>query len=219
MLAINTAFMTANLALKTADGQIVLKDIEAKSKHSESVLKVIDEMCQETGTNVLNVGTVAVIVGPGSFTGLRIGTSVAKALGCVKEDLKLIALSSLEFMAYNVYKNTRASTDFVCVINALSDLFFVAYFDKNGIKLVNEKMIEKDEFEKIELPIFSLKGDLRSSKCIEIEPSCADLLDFALLKESKGEFVTEGELLPLYLRLSQAEDNLAKKTKKRLLND
>ena len=53
MLAINTAFMTANLALKTADGQVVLKDIESKSKHSESVLKVIDEMCQETGITYL----------------------------------------------------------------------------------------------------------------------------------------------------------------------
>ena len=42
MLAINTAFMTANLALQTSDGKIVLRDIDAKSKHSENVLKTID---------------------------------------------------------------------------------------------------------------------------------------------------------------------------------
>ena len=214
MLAINTAFMTANLALKTADGQVVLKDIESKSKHSESVLKVIDEMCQETGTNVLDVGTVSVVVGPGSFTGLRIGTAVAKALGCAKSDLKFVALSSLELMAYNVYKNHLANGDFVCVLNALSDLFFVAYFDKNGIKLVCEKMIDKTEFDKIDLPMFSLKGDLNNPRCTDIEISCGDLLEFSLLKESQNEFVSESELLPVYLRKSQAEDMLAKKEKK-----
>lgn len=214
MLAINTAFMTANLALKTADGQVVLKDIESKSKHSENVLKVIDEMCQETKTNVLEVGTVAVVVGPGSFTGLRIGTAVAKALGCVNEKLKFLALSSLELMAYKVQKAKLANGKFVCVINALSDLFFVAYFDKNGIKLVNEKMIDKTEFEKIDLPIFCLRGDLRQSTCKEIDLECEDLLEFALKEEAAEKFVGEDELLPMYLRLSQAEAALAKKEKK-----
>ena len=88
MLAINTAFMTANLALKTAKGKTVLKDIDAKSKHSENVLKTIDQMCEEANVNILDVKTVAVVVGPGSFTGLRIGTAIAKALGAVNKDLK-----------------------------------------------------------------------------------------------------------------------------------
>lgn len=214
MLAINTAFMTANLVLKTADGQVVLRDVDARSKHSESVLFTIDQMCQEAGVKVLDVGTVATVVGPGSFTGLRIGTAVAKALGCANPKLNFVALSSLELMAYIVYKNNLASTDFVCVLNALSDLFFVAYFDKNGIKLVNEKIVDRTEFEKINLPLFSLKGDLVDSRCKEIEISGKDLLDFALLKEEKKEFVKEDELLPVYLRLSQAEDMLAKKQKK-----
>ncbi len=214
MLAINTAFMTANLALKTTKGQVVLKDIESKSKHSENLLKVIDQMCQEAGINVLEVETIAVVVGPGSFTGLRIGTSVAKALGCVKKSLKFISVSSLELMAYNVYKNGLAKGDFACVLNALSDLYFVAYFDKNGIKLESERMIDKNEFENIKLPIFALKGDLRNSICTEIELECQDLLDFALIKENKNQFVSEKELLPVYLRLSQAEAALAKKEKK-----
>ncbi len=214
MLAINTAFMTANLALKTTKGQVVLKDIESKSKHSENLLKVIDQMCKEAGINVLEVETIAVVVGPGSFTGLRIGTSVAKALGCVKKSLKFISVSSLELMAYNVYKNGLAKGDFVCVLNALSDLYFVAYFDKNGIKLESERMIDKNEFENIKLPIFALKGDLRNPICTEIELECQDLLDFALIKENKNEFVSEKELLPVYLRLSQAEAALANKEKK-----
>lgn len=214
MLAINTAFMTANLALKTPKGQIILKDIDAKSKHSENVLKTIDEMCQETQTNVLDVETVAVVVGPGSFTGLRIGTAIAKALGCVNNNLKFVALSSLELMAYTLTKHEKVSGEFVCVINALSDLFFVANFDENGIKIQEERMIDKAEFSAIKLPKYALKDDLQVEGVAEIEIECEDVLNFALKKEIENKFVSLEDLSPMYLRLSQAEDMLAKKAKK-----
>lgn len=214
MLAINTAFMTANLALKTADGKVALKDIDAHSKHSENVLKTIDEMCQETGVDVLDVGTVAVVVGPGSFTGLRIGTAVAKALGCVNCDLKFVALSSLELMANIVVSKKLNKGNFVCALNALSDLYFVAYFDKTGIKLQEERMIEKQEFLQIKDQIFGLKDDLKDKNINEIEITCEDVLAFAEKQEKLGKFVGVNELLPVYLRPSQAEDNLLKKAKK-----
>ncbi len=214
MLAINTAFMTANLALETPDGRTIYRELDAHSKHSENVLKTIDEMCQEGGIDVLDVETVAVVVGPGSFTGLRIGTAIAKALGCVNKKLKFIGLSSLELMANIVSKNKLCSENFVCVLNALSDLYFVAYFDKTGIILQEERMIDKQEYLGIKQPIFGLKGDLQDDRINQIEIMSEDLLIFAKRQEKLGKFVTLDELLPVYLRLSQAEDNLLKKSKK-----
>lgn len=213
MLAINTAFMTANLALKTPKGKVVLKDIDAKSKHSENVLKTIDQMCEEAKCNILDVGTVAVVVGPGSFTGLRIGTAIAKALGCANEKTKFVAISSLELMAFIANKHKQLHKKFVCAINALSDLYFVAYFDEKGIKLQEEKMVDKNTFDSIKEPIFVLKGDIEG-KFNEIEISTADFLEFALLLEENKKFVKESELVPVYLRLSQAEANLSQKGKK-----
>lgn len=213
MLVINTAFMTANLALKTDKGA-VLKDIDAKSKHSENVLKTIDEMCQEMNVDILQVDTVAVVTGPGSFTGLRIGVAIAKALGCVREDIKFISLSSLELMAYIIGKQGLCKKKFTCALNALSDNFFVAEFDENGIKTQEERMIDRQEYSAVKTPIFTLKGDGVSGGVAELEISCEDLLEFAVSKEKKEEFVTLEELLPKYLRLSQAEDNLLKKCKK-----
>lgn len=214
MLAINTAFMTANLALKTKKGVVCLKDVDAKSKHSENVLKTIDEMCQECGENILNLETVAVVVGPGSFTGLRIGTSIAKALGCANKDLKFIAISSLSLMAYIAHKRGVVSHKFVCVLNALSDLYFVAYFDENGIMIENEKMIDRNEFDKIQETKVSLKDDLSFENLLQIEISGQELLEYALVLESEHKFVDEKQLVPAYLRLSQAEDMLEKKSKK-----
>lgn len=214
MLAINTAFMTANLALKTAEGKVVLKDIDAKSKHSENVLKSIDEMCQEVSTEVIDVGTVAVVVGPGSFTGLRIGVAIAKALGCAGKDLKFVSLSSLQLMAYKIAKSKLNSGAFVCVINALSDLFFVAQFDADGKIVGEERMISKEEYQQIDIEKFALAGDVQTSDVKEMEIDCKDLLDFALEKEEQGDFVLPDDLNPSYLRLSQAEDMLAQKAKK-----
>jgi len=214
MLAINTAFMTANLALKTPDGKIVLKDIDAKSKHSENVLKTIDEMCQEANVDVLETQTIAVVVGPGSFTGLRIGTAIAKALGNVNKKLNFVAISSLELMAYIALKNKKVNKKFVCVLNALSNLYFVAYFDENGIKLQEEKMIDAEQFAQIKEQKVVLLGDLQIDGAVEVEITPQDLLEFSLDKESKKEFVMEENLVPVYLRVSQAEDNLEKKTKK-----
>ncbi len=214
MLAINTAFMTANLALETPDGRTIYRELDAHSKHSENVLKTIDEMCQEGGVDVLDMETVAVVVGPGSFTGLRIGTAIAKALGCVNKKLKFIGLSSLELMANIVLKNKLCSENFVCVLNALSDLYFVAYFDKTGIILQEERMIDKQEYLAIKQPIFGLKGDLQDDRINQIEITSEDLFTFAKKQEKLGKFVALDELLPVYLRLSQAEDNLLKKSKK-----
>jgi len=213
MLAINTAFMTANLALEGANG-VVFRDIDAKSKHSENVLKTIDEMCQELSIDIKDVDSVAVVVGPGSFTGLRISASIAQALGCVNKGLKFVALSSLELMSYIIVKNKLASQNFVCAINALSNLYFVCRFDKNGIKLCDEKMIEKQEFDSIDLPKFALLGDLKGDDLAFVEISCEDLYAFAKHKVGQNCFVKQEDLMPVYLRLSQAEDNLLKKSKK-----
>ena len=214
MLAINTAFMTANLALKTPNGQVYIKDIDAKSKHSENVLKTIDELCTQAKLNVLDVQTLAVVVGPGSFTGLRIGVAIAKALGCVNKNLKFVGISSLELMAYIAVKRKLVNKKFVCVLNALSNLYFVAYFDEKGIKLQEEEMIDAKQFDKIKQTKVVLAGDLQIENAVEIDITTDELLEFALQKEEKKEFVDENDLVPVYLRLSQAEDNLAKKAKK-----
>lgn len=214
MLAINTAFMTANLGLKSGDKK-VCREIDAKSKHSENVLKNIDLMCEELSININDIKTLAVVVGPGSFTGLRIGVAIAKALACVNKELKLISLSSLELMAYIIAQSQEVDENFVCVLNGLSGLYFVAEFDKNGRRVTEDKMITAEQLQKIEQFRVGLIGDntqLQTGKQIEIHSE--DVLNFAFLCKKEERFVDEKDLVPVYLRLSQAEDNLKIKNKK-----
>ncbi len=209
MLVINTAFKTANIGLKTADGRVFERQLDSSAKHSENVLKTIDEICEEAEVDVLSVDTVAVVTGPGSFTGLRIAVSIAKALGCVNKNLKFLSLSSLQLMAYISCKNHKHESDFVCALDALSKLYFVAEFDNNGNLLKEEKIVGENEFLSLNLPIIGLKGDLDVWQQVEI--STQDVLEFALIKEKEKNFVSADQLMPVYLRLSQAEDNLLTK--------
>ena len=199
LLAINTAFADADLALVVGEKSF-FRTIDAKSKHAENVLKNIDEMCEEAGVVFRNIDSVAVVIGPGSFTGIRIGVAIVKALSCVKNDLKIYPITSLELMAY-IYGHTD------CVhtaLNALSSLYFVATFE-NGEKVETEKMVDKlDENGKY----ITLKGDLSLKNAEVVEFSPEKLAEFALLKAQRGENISPSRLEPLYIRPSQAEANL-----------
>ena len=200
ILALNTAFMTANIGLILNNGERVESTIDAKSKHSENVLKTVDELLNQCNEKIQNVDEIAVVVGPGSFTGIRIGVALAKGFGSVNDNLKLLPISSLELMAYIYGHTDRVHT----ALNALSSLYFVATFE-NGEKVETEKMVDKlDENGKY----ITLKGDLSLKNAEVVEFSPEKLVEFALLKVQRGENISPSRLEPLYIRPSQAEANL-----------
>ena len=203
LLTINTAFMDANIGLVLDSGKILSRTIDAKSKHSENVLKTIDEMCEEGNVRFRDIDKVAVVIGPGSFTGIRIGVAIVKALGCVNLSLKVYPITSLELMAYIYLQNHKEKI--TCVLNALSNLYFTAKFDGDGKKLEKEKMVDKlNDDEKI----IVLKGDLNLPNSVSVELNTVSLVDFALKKIEKDMPISAENLEPLYLRPSQAEANL-----------
>lgn len=202
LLAINTAFMDANLGLAT-DEKTMERTIDSKSKHSENVLKTIDEMCEEANVLFRDIDKVAIIVGPGSFTGIRIGVAIIKALGCVREDLKVYPLTSLEFMAYIYQKNHKE--EITCALNALSNLYFVAHFDENGNKIEKEKMVESIDCKG---KLVTLAGDLNLSGAESVEMTTASFAEFAKQMVAKDHPISSEKLEPLYIRPSQAEANL-----------
>lgn len=209
ILMINTAFMTANLALSTSKGDF-FKDVSAKQGHSESVLPAIETLCEQAGVEIKDVDVVAVVIGPGSFTGLRIGVAIAKALKSVNPKIKFISLSSLQVMAYIIAQHKLSKGKFSCIINALSGLYFVAEFDKNGKALGEERLVEG--LKNVKFDKFALKDDLDEEDLQFVEISSKDLLEMAKIEQKNCNF--SETLEPKYIRLSQAEDNLLKKNKK-----
>ena len=101
ILGIETSGPLASVAL-LKDGEVQgMKVGEFKVTHSETLMPMIDELVKETGTKLESLDAIAVSAGPGSFTGLRIGSATAKGLGMALNK-PLIHIPTLHGMAYNL---------------------------------------------------------------------------------------------------------------------
>lgn len=98
VLGIDTATLACSVALVTEEAMVAEYTLQIKKTHSERLLPLIDRMLQDSGFTPGDLEGIAVAEGPGSFTGLRIGVSTARALGQVL-GIKLAGVSTLEALA------------------------------------------------------------------------------------------------------------------------
>ena len=80
LLAVDTTAAVASAALFKDGALLAAKEADAGKKHAETALPLIDELLEQTGVSIGNVDLFAVDIGPGSFTGVRIGVSLVNAL-------------------------------------------------------------------------------------------------------------------------------------------
>lgn len=130
ILAIESAGLVGGVCLLNRDTAEVigLCDFTGGSLHSQRTLPSIDWLMQRTGHDLSSVCTIAVSAGPGSFTGLRIGLSIAQALAWQLR-VPAIAVSSLEAIAYNAALSTTAMR-LCALIDARRGKFFTATFQR-----------------------------------------------------------------------------------------
>jgi tRNA threonylcarbamoyladenosine biosynthesis protein TsaB len=98
ILNIETATQVCSVALSDSGRIEQLRESREKNAHSTVITVFIDEIMKASGLDYSMIDAVAVSMGPGSYTGLRIGVSTAKGI-CYALDKPLIAISTLEAMA------------------------------------------------------------------------------------------------------------------------
>ena len=104
ILAIESSGLTASVAIM-CDGKIAAEyTVNNKKTHSQTLLPMISEIMDAVGMKPSDIDCIAISRGPGSFTGLRIGSATAKGLGLALNK-PLAEVSSLEALAYNMYGN------------------------------------------------------------------------------------------------------------------
>ncbi len=172
---------------------------------SKYALLKIKEIIEELGLTADNIDEIIVVNGPGSYTGLRVGVTIAKtyAWGLNK---KLIAVSSLYCMAVSI---TNASY-IVPVIDARRNYLFAGIYDKNYNEILKDKYISKEE---LLLEVKKLKGtcifvgttDIKGLNIVKYNPNINNIMKYL-----KGKYVKPHELIPNYLKKTEAEENLEK---------
>lgn len=105
VLALDSSGLVAAVAIVEEEQTIAEYTINYKKTHSQTLLPMLDEIVRMTEMDLTTVDAIAVAGGPGSFTGLRIGSATAKGLGLALNK-PLIHIPTLEGMAYNLYGST-----------------------------------------------------------------------------------------------------------------
>ena len=100
LLALDTSTSFAAVAVGLTDGSVLAASIDPTQKHGRNLVPAIRQVLELAGLRVTDLGGIAVGLGPGSYTGLRIGLTAAKTLAYAAS-IPLVALNSLEILATN----------------------------------------------------------------------------------------------------------------------
>ncbi|MDE5985226.1 MAG: tRNA (adenosine(37)-N6)-threonylcarbamoyltransferase complex dimerization subunit type 1 TsaB [Eubacterium sp.] len=216
ILSVDSSAVTASVAL--ADGDKIIKSefINAGLTHSETLLPMIKRVMNDYDFSRLDA--IAITAGPGSFTGVRIGVATVKGLA-FDADIPCISVSTLEAIAYNF---TDKNTIVCAVMDARRMQFYNALFkveDGKIIRLCEDRAIS----------IGDLREELKEYDNVIIAGDGAKLcydnigIDNVTLADEKVRYqngvgvsksalnkekISAAELMPVYLRMSQAEREL-----------
>ena len=126
VLAISTSSNICSVALLNENKCIKELNITDTKTHSENLMPLIDRVFKETGLTLNDINLLACDIGPGSFTGIRIGISTIKAFAEFK-NIPIIPVSSLEALAYNV----KTKKNICSLIDARNNQVYCGVFNKN----------------------------------------------------------------------------------------
>jgi tRNA threonylcarbamoyladenosine biosynthesis protein TsaB len=133
LLAIDTATEIFSVAIASSKGDSHLLEVDAGLRHSELSMECIDTLMRQASLNPEDLNGIVCMGGPGSFTGLRIGFSLAKGLACAL-GIPFAAVPTLDCMAWPL---SALPGIVATVIDAKKGAFFCALY-QNGKRLCDD---------------------------------------------------------------------------------
>jgi tRNA threonylcarbamoyladenosine biosynthesis protein TsaB len=223
ILGIETATEQVSVAIGGHEGVLGLVEVCRGRRHAETLAPAIEFVCTQADVRLDEISVVAVDVGPGLFTGMRVGLASAKALAQALR-VPMIGMSSLDLLAYPLRHTGRTV---VAIIDARKGELFYAFYRPvpGGVQrvleprcgtiddLIAEVMARSDDV------ICVGDGALRHRDEIVAElrcemaeqflsrPSAAPLVQLAHARALREEWVNPWEIQPLYMRLPDAQIN------------
>ena len=148
ILSIETSTKTSSIAIHEKGELIASQHIHIDKSHSEYLTLSIKYLFETSGFNLNDLEAVAISKGPGSYTGLRIGTSSAKGI-CYALDIKLIGINTLEAMALGISPHYSDKVILCPMIDArrMEVYCLLNRPDMSNIEETQSKIIDKHSFE------------------------------------------------------------------------
>lgn len=230
VLGIDSSGLTASAAIVEDDRLVAEYTVNYKKTHSQTLLPMLDEIVRMTETDLDSIDVIAVAAGPGSFTGLRIGSATAKGLGLALKK-PLAAVPTVEALAYNLW----GAKDVVCpLMDARRNQVYTGIYEfvQGELCTIEGQMAlgVKELAEKLNLlgreviflgdgvPVYRELLEEKLQAAHQYAPAhlnrqrAGAVAALGLSYARRGYLQSAAEHQPEYLRPSQAERERAKKT-------
>jgi tRNA threonylcarbamoyladenosine biosynthesis protein TsaB len=233
VLAIDSSTQLASVALYANDQPLFSEECFRQKSHSEWINGAVERAIGSFAGGWNQLDLITVSHGPGSFTGVRVATNLAKTIAFAKEK-PLMSFSSLEVLAHQAEATTE--TPYILpIINAFKNMVFCALYqrEENGtiVELKEPQTVEVSQINdwisvamtsattsKVQLlgdGFFSYENTFDPAKnqrwlrttCPKDHPVAKTLASLALNNWTKKQILHWRELVPTYLRASAAEEN------------
>ena len=215
ILALDTSTPQAGVAIGGPDGVIASFRLVNRGRHAETVAPAIEHVCRMAGTTLDEITALAIDIGPGLFTGLRVGIATANAIAFARA-IPIIPVSSLEILAHAARLSSRR---IVSVIDALSgEVYFASYRSEGiGVHALTEPRLATPDAVATELAALEedilVVGDGAQHYAERLAtgritiagasfqyPSAATLVEIAISRATQTTFVAGTDVQILYLK-------------------
>ena len=216
ILAVDTSSEICSVAILENDNVIVENSLNDGKTHSENLMTIMENTLEENKIKLSDIDLIACSVGPGSFTGIRIGVSSIKAIAEVL-DVPVAAVTSLEALAKNV---ELKDVTIVSLIDAKNDQVYAGIFDDeynkkeeyiaDSIYTVIERVKGYDNVIFVGIAAVKYKELLDSNfeNVVVAEnnlQSASSVGKIGYKKHKEKDLTSADTIMPMYLRKSQAE--------------
>ncbi|MDX1946284.1 MAG: tRNA (adenosine(37)-N6)-threonylcarbamoyltransferase complex dimerization subunit type 1 TsaB [Pirellulaceae bacterium] len=218
-LGIETSARAGSVALVAGDAVLAALQLPAATRSAQSLAPAIGQILSQTRKQMGEVGLVAATVGPGSFTGLRVGVTTAKtlayALGC-----DVLGLDTLDVIAHQVAGDFGAG-QLECVLDAQRAELFVARFEMSPAgprRLAPNRLVASESWRAELAPGAVVAGPVLANLVARLpagvivadkstwEPQAATVARLAAAAHAAGRRDDLWKLAPAYGRASAAEE-------------
>jgi tRNA threonylcarbamoyladenosine biosynthesis protein TsaB len=219
-LAIETSARVGSIAVARDGAVLAEEQFEHGLAHAAQIVPIIDRLCRAQGWSPRDVEHLYVSAGPGSFTGLRIGITLAKTMA-LATGVKLIAVPSVRVLVENAPADAR---HVIIVQDAKRDQIFSARFERHADRWLEREPAQLSSLSQMLAPSprpvhllgegipFHQKfipADDRSVIITAAElwrPRAATVAKLGSQMAARGEFTNPDRLIPIYIRKPEAEE-------------
>lgn len=225
ILAIDTSTTHSSCAVMEDNNIVGDFSINQSMSHNEILLVMVDEMLKKLNIDIEEIDLFVAVTGPGSFTGIRIGVTVVKALAMALNK-PIVAVNTLEALSFGVFSDKKK----IPLIDARGERVYYGVYEglenKNivapALLTIDELMDEfsdKGEFVFVGDCVNLYKERILENKNFEVTPACLNscisrnACVIGKQKFENGDISDCFNLSPEYVRLSQAQRDLENKGK------